>query len=122
MAEQEQSSQLRQEMARMQARLEQAADDAAALHGEVAAARSATAAANERAAAEAAKASSEINALTVACADARHDAREQAALAARLGGELDAVRRQADTYLALINKRKASRDTSTARGSKNHAN
>ena len=101
-AEQEQSSQLRQEITRMQARLEQAGEDTAALRVEVAAARTAAAAANERATADAAKASAEIKALTVACEDARRDAKEQAALAARLGGELEAVRRQADAYLALV--------------------
>ena len=73
-AEQEQSSQLRQEITRMQARLEQASEDTAALHAEVAAVRTAATAANERAVADAAKASAEIKALTVACDDARRHA------------------------------------------------
>ncbi len=121
-AEQEQSSQLRLEIGRMQSKLEQASEDTAALRAEVAVARTTAVAANERATADAAKASAEINALTVACADARRDAKEQAVLAARLGGELEAVRRQANAYHALINKRKAARGTPSARGPKSHAN
>lgn len=114
-AEQEQSSQLRQEIIRMQARLERTGNDTAALHTEVAAARIAAAAATERAVADAAKASAEIKALTVACEDARRDAEERAALAAHLGGELEAVRRQVDDYHAIISKRKGGRATPAAR-------
>lgn len=120
--EQEQSSQLRLEISQMQARLEQAGEGTAGLRAEVAAARTAAAANIERANADAAKASAEIKALTVACEDARRDANERAALAARLGGELEAVRRQADAYHALINKRKAARGTPSAHGPKSHAN
>lgn len=121
-AEQEQSAQLRQEITRMQAKLERAGEDAASLRAEVAASRTAATAAIERAAAGATTASVEIKALTVACDEARRHATEQTALAARLGGELEAVRRQADAYHALVSKRKAARETPTARGSKNHAN
>ena len=121
-AEQEQSAQLRQEIARMQAKIDQAGSDAAALQAEIAAARAAAAAATERATADAAKATAEIKALTVACEDARRDAKEQSALAARLSGELGAVRRQADEYLALIKKRKSVAGGASARGSKSHAN
>ena len=97
-------------------------EDAASLRAEVAASRTAATAAIERAAAGATTASVEIKALTVACDEARRHATEQTALAARLGGELEAVRRQADAYHALVSKRKAARETPTARGSKNHAN
>lgn len=121
-AEQEQSSQLRLEITRMQARLEQATEDTATVRAEVAAVRTAAAAAIERAAVDAAKASAEIEALTVARDEARRDAKEQTAMAARLGGELEAVRRQADDYHAIISKRKAGRATPAARGSKSHAN
>jgi chromosome segregation ATPase len=121
-AEQEQSLQLRREFARLQAKCEQAGEDAAALRVELAAARTAAAAAIERATADAAKASAEITTVTAACDEARRHAADQAALAARLGGELEAVRRQADAYHALVSKRKAARDTPSARGSKNHAN
>lgn len=120
--EQEQSSHLRLEISQMRARLEQAGEGTAGLRAEVAAARTAAAANIERANADAAKASAEIKALTVACEDARRDANERAALAARLGGELEAVRRQADAYHALINKRKAARGTPSAHGPKSHAN
>lgn len=121
-AEQELASQLRQEIARMQARIEQAGNDAAALQAEIAAARAAVAAANDRVAVDTARASAEIKALTVACADARREAKEQSALAARLSGELGAVRRQADDYLALVKKRKTVAERAPARGSKSHAN
>jgi myosin heavy subunit len=121
-AEQEQSTQHRQEITRMQARLEQAGKDAAALHAEVAVARTDAAVVNERATTDAAKASAEIEALTVARNEARRDAKEQTAMAARLGGELEAVRRQADDYHAIISKRKAGRATPAARSSKSHAN
>ncbi|MFO1398099.1 MAG: DNA-binding protein [Burkholderiales bacterium] len=118
-AEQEQSSQLRLEITRMQARLEQATEDTATVRAEVAAVRTA---ADAFAAVDAAKASAEIEALTVARDEARRDAKEQTAMAARLGGELEAVRRQADDYHAIISKRKAGRATPAARGSKSHAN
>jgi chromosome segregation ATPase len=121
-AAQEQSTQLRQEIARMQAKIDQTGIDAAALQIEIAAARAAAAAANERATADAAKAFAEIKALTIACEDAHRDAKEHSALAARLSGELGAVRRQADDYLALVKKRQAGSATLAARGSKSHAN
>lgn len=121
-AEQELTSQLRQEIARMQARIEQAGNDAAVLQAEIAAVRAAAVAANDRVAADAARASAEIKALTIACEDARRDAKEQSALAARLGGELVAVQRQADDYLALVKKRKTVAEGTRARGSKSHAN
>ena len=70
-AEQEMAAQLRQEIARMQARIEQAGNDAAALQAELAAARAAVAAANDRFAADATRASTEIKALTIASEDAR---------------------------------------------------
>lgn len=119
---QEESSQLRLEIAQMQARLDQAGEASAALRVEVAAARAAATAANESAMTDSAKASAEIKALMIACDDARRDAKEQAALAARLGGELEAVRRQADAYHALVNKRKAGRGTSASAVSKSNAN
>ena len=121
-AEQQLSAQLRQEIARMQAKTDQAGADVAALQADVAAARAAAAAASERTTADAAKAFTEIKALTVACEDARSDAKEQSALAARLSGELSAVRRQADDYLALVKKRKTVAGGASARGSKSHAN
>lgn len=121
-AEQELAAQLRQEIVRMQARIEKAGNDAAALQAEIAAARAAVAAGNDRVAADATRASTEIKALTIASEVARRDAKEQSALAARLSGELDAVRRQADDYLALVKKRKTVAEGARARGSKSHAN
>jgi len=121
-AEQELAAQLHQEIARMQARIEQTGNDAAALQAEIAAARAAVAAANDRVAVDAARASAEIKALIVACEDARCEAKEQSALAARLSGELGAVRRQSDEYLALVKKRKTVAEGAPARGSKSHAN
>lgn len=121
-AEQELAAQFRQEVAQMQARIDQAGKDAAALHAEIAAARAAVAAANDRVAVDAARTSAEIRALTVASEDARREAKEQAALAARLSGELGAVRRQADEYLTLVKKRKTGAEGALVRGSKSHAN
>lgn len=121
-AEQEQAGQLRQEITQMQVSLQRAAEGAATARAEVAAARTAAADATERAAADMDKAATEIKALDAACEEARRVANEQAALAARLGGELEAVRRQADAYHALVSKRKAPRETQATRTEKNHAN
>lgn len=113
--EQDNSVQLRHEVADLQARLQHALADAAV-------AQKAVADANERASASAAKAEEEAKILVAACDEARRDAKDQAALAARLAGELGAVRRQADEYLGLIKKRKTGSERSRVGTAKSHAN
>lgn len=114
-AEQDESAQLRREVADLQARLQHALADGAV-------AQKAVADANERATADAAKAAEEAKTLAAACEEARRDAKDQAALAARLAGELGAVQRQADEYLGLIKKRRTGSERSRVGTAKPHAN
>ncbi len=113
--EQDESVQLRCEVADLQAKLQHALADATV-------AQRAVVDANKRASAEAAKAVEEAKTLAAACEEARRDAKEQAGLATRLAGELGAVQRQADEYLGLIKKRSTASERSRVGTAKSHAN
>jgi len=114
-AEQGESAQLRREVADLQTRLQHALADGAV-------AQKAVADANDRASANAAKATEEAKTLAAVCEEARRDTKDQAALAARLAGELAAVQRQADEYLGLIKKRRTGSERPRAGTAKSRAN
>lgn len=114
-AEQERCENLRREVADLQLTVQDA-------RGQAAAAQRTVADANERLSVEATRAAEQAKALVAACEEARQEAKAQAQLAARLGGELGAVQRQADEYLGLIKKRRGRSDDSGAGGTKSHAN